>query len=99
MKGGVEALVPALSTCASLQKVRINQNPSITTRGWKSLGTILESPNLTELDVDQNNVDDEAAAAFFIESIDEQPRVEYIVYGRQYINYSCGMASLFKTPL
>ena len=63
---GIGALVPALTNCSRLQALNISNNPSITTRGWQSLTSVLESPNsnLTSLDVDQNNIDDEAVAAF-----------------------------------
>ena len=63
---GIEALLPALTNCSHLQSLGLYNNPSITTRGWQSLAAILEAPNtdLTSLDVDENNVDDEALAAF-----------------------------------
>ena len=63
---GIEALVPAFTNHNSLQNVYLSQNPSIATRGWQSLASILESPtsNLKHLYVDQNNVDNEAASAF-----------------------------------
>ena len=63
---GIEALVPALANCSNLKHLRINNNPSITTRGWQRFAAILESPscNLTSLHVVQNNVDDEAADVF-----------------------------------
>ena len=63
---GIEALVPALATCSRLRRLLISDNPSITTRGWQRLATILEAPytDLICLDVGQNNVDDEAVAAF-----------------------------------
>ena len=63
---GIEALVPALTTCYDLQRLRIGENPSITTRGWQRFASILEpsNSNLEELYIGQNNIDDEAAAAF-----------------------------------
>ena len=63
---GIEALVPALKNCCRLQSLNICENPSITTRGWQSLATILEAPNfkLERLDISSNNVDDEAVASF-----------------------------------
>ena len=63
---GIEALVPALTICSYLEQLHLHNNPSITTRGWQRLATILESSNcnLLELDVDQNNVDDEAATTY-----------------------------------
>ena len=68
----IEALVPALSTCKCLQLLKISSNPSITTRGWQSFATILETPNcnLERLDTDgwneiaSNNIDDKVLAAF-----------------------------------
>ena len=63
---GIEALVPALTNCNCLEELRVCDNPSITTRGWQSLASILESPNsnLQELYITRNNIDDEAAATF-----------------------------------
>ena len=64
---GIEALVPALANCSHLERLFLSNNPSITTRGWQSLATILEAPNsnLKELFIARNNnVDDEVAAAF-----------------------------------
>ena len=63
---GIEALVPALKNCYHLGKLWICNNPSITTRGWQSLATIVEAPNsnLEVLDISENSVDDEAVAAF-----------------------------------
>ena len=73
---GLEALVPALANCNRLEMLRLFCNPSITTRGWRSLASILESSNsnLTELDVDQNNFD----CCCIFESTDEQPHVGYV---------------------
>ena len=61
---GIEALVPALLNCNRLKDLYISDNPSITTRGWQRLATVLEAPNLAELYIQHNNIDDEAAAAF-----------------------------------
>ena len=63
---GVEALVSALKNYSRLKELRLSNNPSITTRGWLSLATILEfsNSNLEVLGVGQNNIDDEALASF-----------------------------------
>ena len=63
---GIEALVPALANCNQLNELYISDNPSITTKGWQSLATILEAPNsnLEVLDMSQNNVNDEPVASF-----------------------------------
>ena len=63
---GIEALVPALTNCNHLKELYLIGNPSITTKGWQSLATMLEAPNsnLQELYISQNNIDDEAAATF-----------------------------------
>ena len=63
---GIGALVPALATCIHLKQLHLYDNPSITTRGWQSLATIFEAPNsnLELLYIEQNNVDDDAMAAF-----------------------------------
>ena len=63
---GIETLVPALKNCYHLRKLYLSNNPSITTKGWQSLATVLESPscNLERLGIASNNVDNEAAAAF-----------------------------------
>jgi len=61
---GIDALVPALKKCSHLNTLRLFNNSSITTRGWQHLASILKSPtsNLSELNLTNNNVDDEAAA-------------------------------------
>ena len=63
---GIEALVPALANCNRLEGLYLSNNPSITTRGWQSFASILESSNsnLEELYIARNNVDNEALAAF-----------------------------------
>ena len=63
---GIEALVPILATCSHLKRLNLSNNTSITTRGWQRSAAVLEAPNsnLQELYIRQNNVDDEAAAAF-----------------------------------
>ena len=63
---GIEALVPALATCSHLEELQLFNNPSITTRGWQSLASILESPscNLTMLNISCNNIDDGILAVF-----------------------------------
>ena len=43
---GIEVLVPALSTSASLQTLNVNNNPSITSQGWQRFATILEMSKL-----------------------------------------------------
>ena len=59
-------MIPALSSCASLQILDLSGNPSITTGGWQSFATILEAPNsnLQKIYVEQNNIDDDAVDAF-----------------------------------
>ena len=62
---GVDALVPALKNDSnSLHQLWLSGNPSITSRGWQKLATVLESPNskLKELYIVGNNVGDEAVA-------------------------------------
>ena len=63
---GIEALVPALATCSHLKELHLFTNPSVTTKGWQSLATILEAPNsnLCLLYIARNNIDDEAVASF-----------------------------------
>ena len=63
---GIDVLIPALKNCSCLHELWISHNPSITTRGWQSLASILESPNynLEVLYIPQNNVDDEAVVSF-----------------------------------
>lgn len=63
---GIEALVPSLKNCSHLRELWVCTNTSITTRGWQSLASILESPNsnLQGLKITTNNIDDEAVAAF-----------------------------------
>jgi Ran GTPase-activating protein (RanGAP) involved in mRNA processing and transport len=41
---GIEALLPALTNCNHFKGLTLGNNPSITTRGWKSLATVLRSP-------------------------------------------------------
>ena len=41
----IDALVPGLKSCISLQKLTLVLNPSITTRGLQNLAPILEAPN------------------------------------------------------
>ena len=43
---GIEALVPALTKCDQLETLHLTNNPSITTRGWQSFATVLESPSM-----------------------------------------------------
>ena len=62
---GIDALVPALKNDSnSLHQLWLSGNPSITSRGWQKLATVLESPNskLKELYIIGNNVGDEAVA-------------------------------------
>ena len=64
---GLEALVPAFTNCSHLQQLFLLNNPSITTRGWQSVATILEAPNCNlrrRLGIARSNVDDEVVAAF-----------------------------------
>ena len=64
---GLEAFVPALTKCIQLRQLLLNNNLSITTRGWQSLATILEAPNfhLAQLYIhENNNVDNEAVTTF-----------------------------------
>jgi len=62
----IHALVPGLMICSHLQTIILNNLPSITTKGWQQLASILESPNsnLEKLDISDNNVDDQAVASF-----------------------------------
>ena len=63
---GIEALVPALTTCSHLKQLHLCDSPLITTRGWQRFATILEASNsnLEELYIYRNNVDDDAVASF-----------------------------------
>jgi len=70
---GIDALVPALKKSSNLRKLMMNDNPSITTKGWRHLASILEAPNskLNELYImgnnigmASNNIKDEVVASF-----------------------------------
>lgn len=63
---GIEALVPAIESCNHLKTLYLDGNPSITTKGWKNLASILEAPDCTleTLMLADDNIDDEAAATF-----------------------------------
>jgi hypothetical protein len=62
---GIDALVPAFKTSRFISDLVINNNQSITTKGWQHLASILEAPsNLGKLYCALNNVDDEAVTAF-----------------------------------
>jgi len=64
---GIDALVPALKNCRILYTLRLYDNPSITTKGWKHLASILKAPsNLLTLILANNTIDDEAAAEIAI---------------------------------
>ena len=84
---GIETLVPALATCSHLKDLRINNNPSITTRGWQSLGTILEAPNsslekfevskyLERFDIEHRNIVDDRAEAKFAKALTNNRRLK-----------------------
>ena len=68
---GIEALTDAISG-SQLQVLDlssqglISNNRTITAKGWKTLSTLLETPdsNLIEIDLSANNVDDEGALFF-----------------------------------
>ena len=59
-------MVPSLTNCDCLEGLYLTNNPSITTRGWQRLATILEAPNdnLIRLGISLNHIDDEAVTAF-----------------------------------
>jgi len=60
---GIDALVPALKNCSHLNILRLFNNPSITSKGWQHLASILKAPiSLLELNLTNNNIDDKAAA-------------------------------------
>jgi len=63
---GIDVLIPVLKKHSSLHQLWLNSNPSITSKGWQILASILEAPNsnLEELYIGSNNVDDEALAIF-----------------------------------
>ena len=62
---GIEALVPALVNCNHLKELYLCNNPSITTRGWQSHATLLESNSILEqISIGHNDIDDRAVAAF-----------------------------------
>ena len=56
---GIDALVPALKSCRDLKTLRLCDNPSITSRGWQHLASILDDPNsnLMELNLTNNFFD------------------------------------------
>ena len=64
---GIDTLVPALKKCCRLHTLYMNDNASVTTKGWQALASVLEAPNsnhLTLLSIQRNNIDDQAATAF-----------------------------------
>lgn len=63
---GVEALVDALANGNKLRTLSLVSNPSITTRGWRAVSTLLKSPNsdLEELLLERNGIGDEGAVIF-----------------------------------
>jgi len=63
---GIDALVPALENCIHLGILKLDDNTSISLRGWQQLASVLEAPDssLTTLSIEENNVDDEVVAIF-----------------------------------
>ena len=64
---GIDALVPALKNCIHLELLKLDNNTSISTKGWQILASVLNAPknsSLTTLSIRHNNIDDQAAAAF-----------------------------------
>jgi len=67
---GIDALVPVLSKCTKLDELYIDDNPSITPRGWQHLANILKAPasNLETLSINRNNIDDQVLT-FMIDAL------------------------------
>jgi len=64
---GIDTLVPALKKCCKLLTLYMNNNASVTTKGWQKLASILEAPDsnhLAFLSIQHNNIDDDAVTAF-----------------------------------
>ena len=78
---GIEVLVPALTTCYHLRRLHISDNPSITTRGWQRLATILQSPNsdLREFYIPNNNTDDDDTLAAFTSALLNNHKLEELL--------------------
>ena len=65
----IEALINALGASgggSELKVLNLGSNPSITTKGWKIVSTLLEIPgsNLVKLDISDNNLGDGGALIF-----------------------------------
>jgi len=64
---GIDTLVPALKNCCQLRTLYMNDNASVTTKGWQKLASTLAAPNsnhLTLLSIQHNIIDEEALAVF-----------------------------------
>jgi Leucine-rich repeat (LRR) protein len=63
---GVEVLVNALANGNQLKELYLGSNESITSRGWKTLATLLEMPGsaIKKLSVGCNDIGDEGALVF-----------------------------------
>jgi len=60
---GIHALVPVLLNCTGLEEIYIENNTSITPRGWQNLATIIAPDSnlksLYKLSINRNNIDDQ----------------------------------------
>jgi len=76
---GIDTLVPVLKNCRNLDTLRLCGNPAITTKGWQQLASILESPNVSikDLNIEENNIDDEAAAVFATSLVNNRTLVSF----------------------
>ena len=63
---GIDALVPVLKNYGSLNHLWLSSNPSITSRGWQKVASVLESPNsnLESLRIVDNGVEEESVTVF-----------------------------------
>ena len=75
---GVEILVHAIDD-SQLQVLDLSHNPTITSRGWKTLSTLLELPNsnLKNLDLSHNDLDDEGAF-IYANALRENYKLKYL---------------------
>ena len=107
---GIDTLVPVLSKCTKLQELYIDNSPSITTRGWHHIATLLEAPdsNLKILSINRNNVDDQVLT-FMVDALANNNSLESLFFldGNQvtakgwdsFLKLVCGRSSANSTFL
>jgi len=63
---GIGALALGLKNCSHLETLKLENNTSVTTKGWQKLASILDAPNSNLIGVGLmiNNINDDALAAF-----------------------------------